>query len=114
MSNIPTMEEMIEECRKKQKPDEVICFALGLGRIVPGAFMGRKLRRAQKEAFEYITKLDGFQGIHPIDIWHNLAIFDTVNNAKAGRNLLQSKGCETGQVAPILVNKMYLAKKEGE
>ena len=104
--NEPNMEEMIKACEAKQTPDEVICYALGTGRIIPK--IGWKKRQA--EAMDYIKSLEGFIGFHPIDLWHTLIIFDTLNNAKGARNLLKFKKVPVGQVAPILVPKTDIPK----
>lgn len=101
------IDEMIAECEKKRTYNEVIAFALGAGRIYPVG-MSRKMRRAMKEAVEYISKLDGFIGFHPVDIWHTMLIFDTMNNAKGARNLLKAKDVAIGQIVPILVEKRYV------
>lgn len=107
--NYPNMDEMIRDCEKKKRPDEEICFALGAGRVIPK--LGWKKRIS--EALDYIKSLDGFIGIHPVDLWHTLLIFDTLNNAKAARNQLKFKKMNVGQVAPILVEKQYI-QKEGQ
>lgn len=104
MKNYPSMEEMIAACKRNKKENETICFALGTERIFPKLGMKKK----QEEALEYIKKLDGFIGVHPIDLWRTLLIFDTLNNAKAARNSLNAKGCPVGQVAPMLVPTEYV------
>lgn len=71
----------------------------------------RKMRKAMKEALEYIKKLEGFVGVHPVDLWHTLLLFDSLNNAKGGRNMLRFKGVQCGDnIVPILVEKKYLEK----
>lgn len=102
------IKEAIKQCEEKKQPNEIIVFALGAGRIVPLPGGGRKLRRAMKEAFDYIKSLDGFLGINPIDVWHTLLLFDSEMHGKQARNLLKAKGVEVGQVVPCLVNVAYL------
>lgn len=109
MEKIPDMEEMIESCRKKQRLDEVIVFAIGAGRIIPVPGKSKRM----KAALELIKDLPGFVGIHPIDVWHNLLIFDSLNNAKGARNILLSKGATIGQIAPILVPKGDIDHENG-
>lgn len=94
-----TMEDLIKACEEKRQPNEIIVYAIGAGRIIP------KLgyRKIMKQTIDYIKSLDGFIGIHPIDIWHTLLIFDTLNNAKAAHNLLKFKKVPIGQIAPILI-----------
>lgn len=103
----PDMEQMIEECRKKQKPEEEIVFAFGVGRIVP--VLGK--RKAMKQGMDFIKRQEGFKGVYPVDLWHTLLIFDTLNNAKGARNNLKAKGISVGNVVPVLVDEKYL--KEG-
>ena len=102
MNKYPDMDEMIDGCRKIQKPYEDIRFAIGVGRVVP--MLGKK--KIMREAMDYIKQTDGFIGVHPIDLWHNLLVYDTLNNAKGARNLLKAKGCQVGNVVPILVPRM--------
>lgn len=102
--NYPSMEEMIEDCRKKQREDEEIVFALGVGRMIPMLGKGKQM----KKAFEHIKRQKGFIGVHPIDLWKNLLVYRTLNDAKRARNELRSKGCDTGNVAPILVAKEFI------
>lgn len=97
--------EMIKELEDVKKPDEVIVFSVGSGRIVPKFGMRKKM----KQAFDFIKNLDGFVGIHPVDLWHTLIVFDTRSNAICGRNLMLHKGIPVGDyVVPILVNKKFL------
>ncbi len=103
----PTMDEMIADCEKSKKPGEVIAFGIGAGRVMPRIFDSRKQKKAMKDAIEYIKKLDGFLGLHPYDEWHTLIIFDELNNAKQGYNLMKSKGIPLGQIAPVLIPFVY-------
>lgn len=109
MEKIPDMEEMIESCRKKQRPDEVIVFAIGAGRIIP--MFGK--RKNMKAALDLIKSMQGFIGIHPVDLCHSLLIFDSLNNAKGARNILLSKGVTIGQIAPVLVPKGDIDHENG-
>lgn len=108
MKEYPTMDEMIEDCKKKQKPTEEIVFAVGAGRVLP--MIGKT--KAIKKTMDYIQKMDGFIGIYPMDLWHTLLVFDTLNNAKGARNTLKAKGVGIGQVVPILVEKEYIRESE--
>lgn len=100
----PSIEEMIEDCKKKQSDNEEIVFALGVGRMIP--MLGKK--KQMEKAFECIKNQEGFIGIHPIDLWKNLLIYRTLNDAKRAKNELRSKGCQIGNVAPILVSKEFI------
>ena len=102
----------LEACRKKKRDDETIVFTVGCGRMILLPTDKKKLRKEMEEALEYIKKLDGFVGVHPVDLWHTLLLFDSFNNAKGGRNLLRFKGIECATyIVPILVETKYL--KEG-
>ncbi len=99
---IPDMDEMIKACEAKKTDDEIIAFALGGGRILPLPFR----KKGFKKALEIIKKQQGFLGIHPVDLWHTLLIFDTLNNAKMARNVFKSQ-FPVGQVVPILIPKNF-------
>ena len=106
-----TMDEMIKACEAKKTDYEKIGFALGTGRIIPK--LGYKKR--MKETFDYIKSLDGFYGIYPVDLWHTMLIFDTLNHAKAAKNMLKFKKVPVGNVIPVLVPiNTDLCMKEGD
>lgn len=98
------MEEMIKECMAKKTENEEMVFAIGVGRIIP--VIGKK--KKMEDTLKYIKKMDGFVGVHPVDLWHNLLIFRTLNDAKRAKNDLSSKGVSMGQIAPVLVGKESL------
>lgn len=98
------MEKMIEDCEKKRREGESIVFAIGAGRMIP--MIGKK--KAMEQAFEFIKNLDGFVGVHPISLWKNLLIFDSLNHAKSGRNQMIDKGIQIGQIVPILIPTAHL------
>lgn len=93
------MDFMIEQCEKKRRKDEVIVFAIGAGRIVPKIGMKKEF----EAAFKIIKNLDGFIGVHPVTLWKTLLIFDTLNHAKSGKNLLKLRGIEIGEIVPLLI-----------
>lgn len=101
------MDEAIKACEEKKKENEVIAFGVGAGRMVPLPFDKKAIKKGIKKALEKIGKMDGFMGIHPMDLYHNIIIFDTLNHCKACRNILISEGCDMGQVVPIIVPKEY-------
>lgn len=103
MTNIPSMDEMIADCEKKKTENEVIVFAIGAGRVTP--MLGK--RKAMKKAFNEIKKQKGFIGIHPIDLWRTLLLYDELNHAKAARNVLTSKGVQLGNICPVLIPKEH-------
>ena len=98
------MEEMIKNCLEKKREDEEMVFAIGVGRMIP--VVGKK--KKMEDTLKYIKKMDGFVGVHPVDLWHNLLIFRTLNDAKRAKNDLSSKGVSMGQIAPVLVGKESL------
>lgn len=105
-------EKELQACKEKQKPNETIVFTVVCGRMIPLPADRRKLRKAMEEAIEYIKTLDGFVGVHPVDLWHTILLFDSENNAKGGRNLLRSKGIQCANyIFPILVETKYLEKE---
>lgn len=112
--NIPSMDEMIKECMEKKTTEEAMVFGFGVGRVIPLLTDDRRTRKAIKAALKYINSLDGFQGIHPISLWKNLLLFDTLNNAKGGRNLLNIQDCNCGEIVPILVKEEYLRRMQSE
>lgn len=97
------IEKMIEDCEKTRRAGETIVFAIGAGRIAPKFGM----KKQQKAAADLITSLDGFIGIHPISLWKTLLIFDTLNHAKAGMNIMKENGINLGNIVPILVPDVY-------
>ena len=102
-------EKELQACKDKKREDETIVFTVGCGRIMPLITDKKKIRKGMKEALEYIKNLDGFVGVHPVDLCHTLLIFDTENNAKCARNLLRAKDVQCANyIVPILVETKYL------
>ena len=50
-----------------------------------------------KEFMDYISKLDGFIGVHPHYPNGTLLIFKSENHAKRARNLIEKYGVKTGR-----------------
>ena len=78
MQKIPDMEQMIADAEAKRKDNEIMCFAIGAGRVAPKFGMKKK----QEQALKMVQEQEGFIGYHLVDLWHTLLIFDTLNNAK--------------------------------
>ena len=98
------IDELIKKCEAKKTENEVIAFSVGAGRILP--IFGKT--KQIKQGMDYIQGLKGFLGFGPVDLWHTMVIFDTLNNAKGGKNLMNSKGIATGKyIVPILIPKEY-------
>ena len=102
------MDEAIADLERTKRPDESICFGFGVGRMMPLPWDKKSVKKGLEEALKYIKKLEGFFAVHPIDIYHNILVFDTLNNAKGGRNLLKSKDVPCGDIVPILIKTQYL------
>lgn len=105
-SDIPDMDEMIKACEQKREPGQVIVFGLGAGRILPRLGM----IKAQKKAMELIGKQKGFIGVHPINLWHTLLLYETLNDAKGAKNELKFRNCPVEEVVPVLIQEEYLHK----
>ena len=104
------MDEAIKECEEKKRDDEIICFAIGAGRVIP---KNRKEKKEIAKAMKFIMSLDGFLGIYPHDMDSTAIIFDTLNNAKGAYNLMKAKEISLGNIVPIMVNKRYLEGYNG-
>jgi hypothetical protein len=63
-------------------------FSIATGRI-------DIMRRDSRKASDFICKQEGFLAVYPTPN-HTLWFFDTVNHAKAARNMIRAKGAETG------------------
>ena len=88
---------------------EVKCWTVGVCEIRPFAI--GKLRKAQKEAMQYIVKTNGFIGVHPVPGRGTLLIYATENDAKRARNDLMARGCPCADnVCEIFVDEKYLPK----
>lgn len=105
-------EEMIEEMRAAQpKEGEVKLWTVAVGNPVP-PWASRKLKKAGKEAIEYIKTLEGFVGVNPVPGKGTLLLFRTENQAKGARNLLNMKGCPTGRnICACFVEKKYVPEE---
>lgn len=107
-NKMPDMDEMIASCKEKMTENDVLCFGFGVGRMLPKLGFIRQ----QKKALKLINSLKGFIGVNPLDLWRNILIFDSLNNAKEGRNILKFKGVQVGQVVPLIVNKIYVEESK--
>lgn len=54
------------------------------------------LKKRSRKAVEFIKTLDGLIGVHPCYPRGTLILFDSENNAKIAKNLMESKGIQTG------------------
>lgn len=54
------------------------------------------LKKESIRALEFVSKLEGLVGVHPEYPRGTFLFFDTLNQAKRGRNRLQAVGIKTG------------------
>lgn len=85
-----------------------MAYAFCVGRMTPHLIMGREMRKGLEKALDMIKHQEGFIGIYPKDLWHNILVYRTLNDAKRAKNELRCEGVETGNyVIPVLVPKAY-------
>lgn len=65
-------------------------WSVAVGNINP-------IHRASRKAVKYISTLKGFIGFFPHYPHGTLCFFETENDAKRGRNLMNTKGIPTGR-----------------
>lgn len=88
-----------------KKDDEVSCYAFAMPNLplIPD--------KRILDFLNYMSTLDGFQGLYPYPPHGTLIIFDTENNAKGGRNILRTyPGIEFEfgkNIVEIFINKKY-------
>ena len=63
-------------------------FSIATGRI-------DIMRRDSRKASDFICKQEGFLAVYP-SREHTLWFFDSLNHAKAARNMMKAKGVQTG------------------
>lgn len=81
---------------------EIKCYGIGTGCVNP-------FYKKSREAVEYIAVLDGFMGVHTLQDGRNLWIFDTLNHAKAARNLMEREGIVCGkEIGEVYVDEQYV------
>lgn len=90
---------------------EVKAYALGIPNLAgtTGKFHTRKVWRDSKKLMDYVTKLDGFLGIHPQYPHGTALIFRTENDAKRAKNLLiyDLKINQIGNVVECFIPEEY-------
>ena len=97
---------------KKYEPNEneVKCWTVAVGNL-PGlfGFINRKKHKATMAALAFITRQEGFIGIHPVPPHGTLCIFKTENNAKAARNVMRAEGIQVGKnICEVYVDKRFI------
>ena len=87
---------------------EVQLWAVAVGNL-PMPWHPRKIRKAGIAALKFIKRLDGFVGVTPMPPRGTLCLFRTENDAKRGRNLMESEGIKTGKnICEVFVDEMYI------
>lgn len=64
-------------------------YSVATGRIVVW-------KRKSRQAVRYISRLEGFVAMTPVDYGGTLWLFDSLNHAKSARNMMNLKGIGTG------------------
>lgn len=100
------MTKAIEECEENKREDEVVVFAIGIGRLMPKHPTVAETKRCENK-LNRIKKCAGFIGVHPIDSTHNLLVFDLLTDAMKAKDELEYKGIKLGNIVPILIEKQY-------
>lgn len=104
---------MIYETDQQPKEGEVKCYTVAIGNA-PMPWQSRKVKESAKEALQFIQKLEGFAGFHPVPPRGTLCIFKTLNNAKAAKNQMDAKGIQTGNnICEVFIEKKYI-QQEGD
>ena len=73
--------------RKNLKPGMEL-FSVATGRV-------DIMRKGSRDASRMIGKQDGFLAVYPTAM-HTLWFFDSLNHAKAARNVIRANGAQTG------------------
>lgn len=100
------MTEAIEKCEQEKRENEVVVFAIGIGRLVPKFATPADVKRCENK-LNKIKKCAGFIGVHPVDYTHNLLVFDLLSDAMKAKDELEYKGMKLGNIVPILIEKQY-------
>lgn len=53
-------------------------------------------KKASREAFKFITNQSGFKAVHVTEYGGTLWLFDSLNNAKQAKNMMEFVGIEAG------------------
>ena len=93
-------EEMLEGCRRNRRPDETIVYVFGAGSKKPMLSQMKMMKKAYALAMEQ----DGYIGVCPLGMFKSMLIFDTLNHAKAAKNVLSNEDIPLGNnIVPMLI-----------
>ena len=103
---------MIIEHTGQPKENEMEAWTVATGNM-PMPWDKRKVKKAAFKALEYIITLDGFIGFFPEPPKGTLCLFDTLNNAKMAKNMMDYKGITTGEhICGCYIDKSYYEKAQ--
>lgn len=92
----------------EKKENEVTCYTVAIGNL-PMLFHSRKVKKRAMEAVKFISEIEGFVGLYPFYPRGTLCLFKTENDAKRARNIMRTKGIETGtNIGKVYVDKKYI------
>ena len=67
--------------------------------------------RKSRQAVKYVKNLKGLLGVHPLYPDGTIWLFDSENNAKIARNLMNEKGIQTGRnICEVEIDDKYARK----
>lgn len=99
---------MVYESDREPKENEVSAWTVAVGNF-PMPWTSKKKKQKAEKALEIIRELDGLYGVTPMPPHGTLLLFDTLNHAKIGSNILISKGIKTGSsICEVFVDKAYI------
>ena len=107
VSDDETGGEWTEDKRNKYgNVTERKCYAFGIGNLTLNPLLMGK----QKKILKKIMGLKGFWGVNPQYPNGTVVIFDTLNNAKGGRNTIRSWDIQTstGEIVEVFVDEAFL------
>lgn len=94
--------------------DEITAFAVAVPNLagtIPGTLSPKHIKESKK-LLNYVNKLDGFLGIHPVPPRGTLLVFQTENDAKRARNLL-ANDLKINQIGDN-ITKIFIPKEYGK
>ena len=99
---------MIIPSKDKPRDNEVSVWTVATGVI-------KITQKSSRKAVEYISKLKGFVGVHPMLPNGTLWLFDTKENAHMGKAKMEDKGIHTGNnIMEVFVEKKYLQGEKND
>lgn len=99
---------MVYESKDTPRENEVSAWTVAVGNFPMPWTSKNKKQKAQK-AIDIIKDLDGLYGVQPHYPDGTLLLFDTLNHAKIGSNILISKGIKTGDnICEVFIDKAYI------